>query len=153
MNRRQKSLLVNFTIVVFVTVVFILAMTNIKDWLNRSEARRAMEYIGQQVLSYRDKRGSLPPETYLTPMREQLVRLGDFTYRAQWIDFESGPDTILAYTKRDFRSLWVPSGYVVLRLDGRVEWMGKTEFEHVLHTQQSQREIEMLQNRLKRGPY
>ena len=31
--------------------------------------------------------------------------------------------------------------------------MGKTEFEHVLHMQQSQREIEMLQNRLRREPY
>ena len=47
MNKRQKALLVNFIIVVFVTAAFIVAMTNIKDWLNKSEARRAMEQIGR----------------------------------------------------------------------------------------------------------
>ncbi len=35
-------------------------------------------------------------------------------------------------------------GYMVLRLDECVEWMGKQEFEKLLAQQQSEFEIEML---------
>jgi len=118
---------------------------HLRDWLNKSEAMRAMEHIGQEVLGYREKYRSLPLESYLGPIKRQHVRLGELNYRAQWIDFESPPDTILAYTKKEFRSEFVKSGYVVLRLDGQVQWMEKKEFEQLLARQQSQREIEMLQ--------
>ena len=145
MNRRQKALLVNFITVTFVTVAFIVGIMHLRDWLNKSEAMRAMEHIGQEVLGYREKYRSLPSESYLGPIKRQHVRLGELNYRAQWIDFESPPDTILAYTKKEFRSEFVKSGYVVLRLDGQVQWMEKKEFEQLLARQQSQREIEMLQ--------
>jgi hypothetical protein len=51
----------------------------------------------------------------------------------------------LAYTEKKYRSLLVGKGYVVLRLDGRVEWMGKREFETLLAQHQSPMEIQMLQ--------
>ena len=95
MNKRQKALLINFITVIFVTVSFIVAMTIVKDWLNKSESLRAMEHLGREVLSYRQKRGSLPPETYLEPIKRQLVRLGKISYRAQLVDFESPPGTVL----------------------------------------------------------
>ena len=72
------------------------------------------------------------------------VRLGRVTYRALWISFEATGDEILAYRQVNYRSLFVGSGYVVLRLDGRVEWMKKQQFEELLAHQQTQREIEML---------
>jgi len=122
-------------------------MINFKDWVNRSEAMRAMEQLGQTVLKYRKDRGSVPPESYIDRIKENLegyIRLGNLRYRAQWLDFESSSDEILAYTEKKYHSL-IGKGFVVLRLDGRVEWMEKQEFRNLLAQQQSPTEIEMLQ--------
>ena len=148
MNKRQKAILVKFIIVIVITAVAVVAMINFKDWVNRSEAMRAMEHLGQVVLQYRKNHGSVPPESYVDGIKEDLeghVRLGNLRYRARWLDFESTPDEILAYTEKNYRSLLVGKGYVVLRLDGRVEWMGKREFETLLAQHQSPMEIQMLQ--------
>jgi len=147
-NKRQKAILVEFITVIVITAVAVVAMINFKDWVNRSEAMRAMEHLGQVVLQYRKNHGSVPPESYVDGIKEDLeghVRLGNLYYRALWIDFDSPPDTILAYTEKNYRSLLVGKGYVVLRLDGRVEWMGKREFETLLAQHQSPMEIQMLQ--------
>ena len=148
MNKRQKAILVKFITVIVITAVAVVAMVNFKDWVNRSEAVRAMEHLGQIVLQYRKNHGSVPPESYVDGIKEDLeghVRLGNLRYRARWLDFESTPDEILAYTEGNYHSLLVGKGYVVLRLDGRVEWMGKREFETLLAQHQSPMEIQMLQ--------
>jgi len=148
MNKRQKAILINFITVIVITVIAVVVMINFKDWVNRSEAMRAMEHLGREVLKYREKCGSVPPESYVERIRENLqghVRLGNLHYRARWIGFESTPDVILAYAERNYRSLLLGSGFIVLRLDGRVEWMEKQEFEKLLAQQQSPMEIQMLQ--------
>lgn len=150
MNKRQRRILIEFVAVVTVTAVAVVAIINLKDWVNRAEAIRAMEQLAQKILEYRKAHGSIPPESYIDGIRESLegyVRLGRLRYRGLWIDFESTGDEILAYTRRDYPSSLVSSGYVVLRLDGRVEWIGKDEFEPLLAQQQSQHEVEMLQRR------
>ena len=147
MNRRQKAILIEFAVVIAVTAIAIVALINFKDWVNRSEAMRAMEHLGRIVLQYRKERGSVPPESYVKGIRESLpghVRLGNLQYRALWINFECPPDEILAYTKRNYHSLLFGNGFIVLRLDGRVKWMDKQEFETLLAQQQSPVEIEML---------
>jgi hypothetical protein len=147
MNKRQKAILIEFTAVAVVTVIAVVAMVNLKDWLNRAEAMRALEQLGQIVLDYRSARHSVPPESYVDQLRTDLeghVRLGNLRYRGLWIDFESGPDEILAYTEKDYRSFVAGKGYIVLRLDGRVEWLDKAEFETLLAQQQSPMEIQML---------
>ena len=147
MIRRQKVLLRDVMTVIAFTAIAVVAMINLKDWVNRSEAMRAMEHLGRRVLQYRKNYGSVPPESYVDRIKEELeghVRLGKVNYRAQWLDFESTPDEILAYTERR-RSSWLfGKGYVVLRRDGRVEWMDKQEFETLLAQQQSPEEIQML---------
>ena len=148
MNRRQKSLVLNIVAVLVITVAFIVLMMNVKDLLNKKEAMRAMEIVGREVLNYREQYGSLPPESYLTGIKERFVRLGELNYRAQWIGFDSEPNTILAYTSKNYHSLAASAGYVVLRLDGRVEWIGKKRFEALLREQQTSREIEILRERL-----
>jgi len=133
--------------VIVITAIAVVAMINFRDWVNRSEARRAMEHLGKIVLKYREDYGSVPPETYVTEVKENLkggVRLGELQYRALWIDSDSTPDEILAYTEKNYPSLLVSGGYVVLRLDGRVEWMDKKEFKTLLAQQQSPEEIQML---------
>jgi len=148
MNRRQKAILTDFIIVMVITAVAVVAMINFKDWVNRSEAMRAMEYIGRIALQHRKDYGSVPSESWVNRQRENLpgnVRLGNLQYRARWIDFESTPDEILAYTYKNYRSLLLGEGFIVLRLDGRVEWIGKQEFETLLAQQQSPMEIQMLQ--------
>jgi len=147
MNRRQKAILRDTTTVIVITAVAVVAMINFKDWINRSEAMRAMEDLSQEVLKYKKKYGSVPPESYVDRIKGELeghIRLGKVNYRAQWIDFESTPDEILAYTEKKYRSSLLSDGYVVLRLDGRVEWMDKQEFETLLAQQQNPMEIEML---------
>ncbi|MHA2497430.1 MAG: hypothetical protein ACXAEI_18310 [Candidatus Hodarchaeales archaeon] len=147
MNKRQKAILAEFLAVMLITAVAVLAMINFKDWVNRSEAIRAMESLSKKILEYRQTHGSVPPKSWVDEQTERLpgyVRLGDLQYRGLWIDFESTPDEILAYAERNYKSLLVEKGYVVLRLDGRVEWLGKQEFETLLARQQSQSEIQML---------
>ena len=148
MNKHQRVILIKFATVIVVTAIAVVAMINVKDWINRSEAMRAMEHLGQRVLEYRKAYGSVPPESYVTNIKETLeghVRLGNLQYRAQWIDFESTPEEILAYAEQKYPSSLLNDGFVVLRLSGRVEWLGKQEFEKVLARQQSQKEIEILQ--------
>jgi len=147
MDKRQRTITVEVVTVIIVTAVAIAAMFNFKDWVNRSEAIRAMEQLSQVVTKYRQEHGSIPAESYVTSIKKDLkgsVRLGDLRYRAAWIELDAKPDTILAYTEKKYPSSLLGDGYVVLRLDGRVEWMGKEQFEKLLAQQQSKSEIDML---------
>jgi hypothetical protein len=152
MNRRQKAILSNSTTVIAVTAIAVVAMINLKNWVKRSESMRAMEDLGRIVSQYRGKYGSVPPESYVDGIRDELeghARLGKVIYRSRWIDFESTPDEILAYTERPYSSWLFGKKYIVLRLSGRAEWMDKQEFEALLAKQQSSQEVEMLHEKLK----
>ena len=147
MNKRQKDILIDCAIVIVVTVIAIVSMINFKDWVNRSEAIRAMQHLAQIVLRYRNEHGAVPPQSYVDSIRENLeghVRLGKLIYRAQWLDLESTPDEILAYSEKNYRS-FIGKGFVVLRLDGTVEWLDKKKFQTILNQQQTPLEIQMLQ--------
>jgi len=148
MLRRQKKLLRDVITVVVFTAIAVVAIINFKDWANRSETIRAMEQLSREVFRYRRDNGILPPESYVAGIKKDLeggVRLGNLRYRALWIDFEATSDEILAYAEKNYRSSLLSDGYVVLRLDGRVQWMGKQQFKELLAQQQSESEIEMLQ--------
>lgn len=152
MGPRQKAIIKNFATVIVATAIVVVAMINFKDWVNRSEAMRGMRHLGQIVASYRQEHGSIPPESYIDGVKKALegsVRLGSLRYRARWVTFEATPDEILAYAEKRYRSLILSRGYIVLRLDGRVEWIEKNEFETLLTQQQSQFEIETLKGRSK----
>lgn len=145
MTKRQKTIVKDFAIVIIATAIAVVAMINIKDWVNRSEAMRAMEHLSRIVLQYRKENGSIPPESYIDRIKENLegyVRLGDLKYRARWIDPDSSPDEVLAYTEKNYRSFILGKGFVVLRLDGRVEWMDKQKFKTLLAQQQKPLETE-----------
>ena len=148
MNRLQKTILSNFIAVIVITAVAVVAMINFKNLVNRSEARRAMEHLGQIVLQHRKDSGSVPSESYISSIKGDLegyVRLGDLQYRARWINFDSGADEILAYTQKSRRTLLFGNKILVLRLDGRVEWIDRQKFETLLAQQQSAMEIKMMQ--------
>lgn len=134
----------NFVAVIVITAIVVVAMINFRGCVNRSEAMRAMEDLGRRVLEYRKTSGSVPPESYVNRIKPELegyVRLGRLRYRALWIDSESTDDEILAYTEIKSHSLLFGDGFIVLRLDGRIEWMDKQEFEPLLARQQSPMEI------------
>jgi hypothetical protein len=114
MNKRQKALLVEAGTVLFITAVAVVAMINLKDYINRSEAMRAMDQLGQKVIQYRQMHGAVPPESYIDNIKETLegyVRLGKLHYRARWVSIDAGPDQILAYTKKRYRSSFLDDGY------------------------------------------
>jgi hypothetical protein len=154
MNRRQKVILRDFVVVIVITAVAVVAMIHFKDVVNRSEAMRAVEHLRQRIKQYRDEHGSVPPESWIDVQRENLpgsARLGDLKYRGLWIDPDSTSDEIILFAERDYYSLFVGRGYIVLRLgavladDGRVEWMDEREFKKLLSQQQSPEEIQMQQ--------
>ncbi len=153
MNRRQKAILRDFATVIVITAIAVVAMIIFKDFVNRSEAMRAMEDLGQRVLEYRQKHSSVPPKSWVDRQREKKpgnIRLGNLQYRARWITFESTPDEFLAYTEANY-NLLVGKGYIVLRLgavlmdDGRPEWIDRKEFKTLLAQQQRPEKIQMLQ--------
>ena len=147
MNRRQKEFVKNLVRVGLVTVVMVVGMVHFRDWVNRSEAMRAMQHLSQIVTAYRQESGQAPPMRYVENIRDKLQgseRLGRFVYRARWLKFGAGDDEILAYSIIKSRSPFSRSGAIVLRLDGRVELMAKDKFEKLLAEQQSQLEIEMM---------
>ena len=80
MNRKQKATLIKFTTVIVITIIAIFVMVNLKDWVNRSEAVRAMEQLSQLVLQYREKHGSSPPEYYINSIKEKLQGHGLWVY-------------------------------------------------------------------------
>jgi len=146
MNKKQKQILANFAVVIAVTIAAVIGMVEMKNGVNRSEATRAMEQLGRVVTDYRQKYGSIPPESYVDGVKKSLegqVRLGNLQYRARWIKFDSPPDTVLTYVTKDYHSLFFRPGAIVLRFDGRIEWMDKKEFEKLLDNQQSATEREM----------
>jgi len=146
MNKLQKRILVNFAVVTVVTATAVVGMVELKNLVNRSEAMRAMESLGRVVSDYKQKKGSIPPESHVDGIIKSLegqLRLGNLRYRAQWIAFDSPPDTILAYARKNYRSLFSRPGAIVLRLDGRIEWMDKANFDKLIAGQQTPMELEM----------
>ena len=149
MNRRQKAILINFVTVIVITAAAVVAMINFKDWVNRSEAMRAMEHLSKMVQQYRREHGSIPPQSYIDSIREGLAggaRLGILQYRGRWVDFDSPPDMILAYSEKNYGLSFLESGFVVLRFNGQVEWIERQKFLSLLAKQQSPAEIQMTPN-------
>ena len=152
LNRKQKKLLVNFVIVVAFTTAMVVGFANIKNFINRSEAIRAMGILGKEILQYRQKYDSLPSEIYVKQYEEAIgaVRLS-IQYRAQWIEYGADPNaTILGYSEKNYRG-FVKGGYIVLWLNGKVEWINKKQFEKILTAQQQQQELQWLQERLQKN--
>ena len=172
MNKRQKSILLEIITVIVVTAIAIIAMLNVRGYVNRREAKLAMTILGDRIRQYRAASGLAPPENWVDRQRENLpgeVRLGELNYRGRWIDIGSGPNEILAYAEHKSRSFFKEDGYFVLRLsevlpqdssaartvdksdEGQgpgellnIEWMETEDFKSTLAEQQSQKEIEFL---------
>ena len=147
MNKAQKSILTNFITVIAVTTFAVIAMVNLKAWVNRSEAMRAMTHLGEVVLEYKKTNGVIPPRSHIDRVKTSLqgyIRLGEVQYRARWIDFDSPADEILAYSEQNYRSLLITNGFIVLRLNGQVEWVDKKTFTEILRRQLKPEEIEQL---------
>lgn len=145
-HKQQKLLLIRLTIVVIVTVISVLAMAVVKDWINRDEALRAMNELSVAIKNYKKANGAVPPQSYVDKIREELQgdpRLGKLYYRARWINYQSKPDEILAYVEKNYRTVVLKPGAIVIRLDGRVEWMEQKEFRKLLASQQSLTEIKL----------
>ncbi|MBU1260678.1 MAG: hypothetical protein KJ757_03210 [Planctomycetes bacterium] len=152
MNRQQKKLVANVVTVITFTVALVVGFANIKNAINRSEAVRAMNILSDEIFKHKKEYGSLPSTIYVTQYIDRIgaVRLGNLQYRAQWIGFDSDLNTtILAYSQRNYRGL-VKAGYIVLWLNGKVEWLGKKQFEQILASQQKQRELQWLQEHLQK---
>jgi hypothetical protein len=140
MNRRQKAVLTESAIVLVATAGAVVGMMQLKDYVNRSEAMRAMSQLGTQILEYRRQYGSLPPQSFVDDVKgevEGAVRMGNVVYRALWIGPDAPGDTILAYSQKRLPSSFLKDGYVVLRLNGAVEWMPTPRFAALFPTQRA----------------
>ena len=147
MNSRQKALLVESLIVVATTAAAVVGMMHLKDYVNRSEAIRAMDQLGEIILAYRAKHGSLPPKAYVDDVKgdvEGAVRMGNVRYRALYIGRDAPDETILAYSHKRHPSSFLRDGYVVLTLDGTVRWMPTAQFIPLFETQRTPMEADVL---------
>jgi len=139
-NKRQKSLLVESVLVLAATAAAVVGMIHLKDYVNRSEAVRAMTQLGRRVLDYRKQHGSLPPESFVESVKGELqgaVRMGSVRYRALYIGPGAPDETILAYSLKTHPSSLLKDGYVVLRLNGTVEWIPTGRFAPLFDAQQA----------------
>jgi hypothetical protein len=139
-NRRQKALLTESILVLAATALAVIAMMHLRDYINRSEAMRAMGQLGQRVLEHRRQYGSLPPESFVKAIRGELegsVRMGNVKYRALYIGPDAPADTLLAYSERRYPSSFIGKGFVVLRLDGTVVWMPGDQFAALFAAQRT----------------
>ncbi|OHB61978.1 MAG: hypothetical protein A2167_06755 [Planctomycetes bacterium RBG_13_46_10] len=153
MNKQQKKLVVHTIMVAALTLTVVVGFANIKNVINRSESMRAMELLGKEILRHRKNYGSLPPEYYLKQFTDAIgaVRITNLHYRAAWIEFGAEPETtVLAHSQKNYRG-FTKSGYVVLWLNGKVEWIGKKQFEQTLERQQKQQELQWIQEHLQKG--
>ena len=135
MNKREKAVVIKIIFVTVTTFILVIVFANIKDIINRSEATHAVSAIGKRILQYRKDNGYLPPQNYVDTIRQNVagsVRMGKLNYRALYITRDSKPDEILAYTTQNYKSLFVSKGYIVLRLNGQIEWMDTKSFEEEL---------------------
>jgi hypothetical protein len=139
MNKRQKWTLIKFMAVLLITMAAVAAIAELKNINNRAEATRAMEHLGKIVSDYKQKNGYVPPESFVDNLKESLVgqaRLGDLHYRARWLDADSKPDTILAFTRSGSHSLFFKPEMIVLFYDGKVQRMDEKSFDELFTKQQ-----------------
>lgn len=145
MTPYKRSLLIQFIVVLLATVAAVVAMLHLKDYVNRSEAMRAMTQLGRRILTYRAERGSLPPQSFIDDVKDDVdgaVRIGNVRYRALWIGPDAPKDTILAYSEKRHPSSFLDDGFVVLRLDGTVEWMPCARFADLFTTRRTDAEVD-----------
>lgn len=132
MNKKQKNFLIKFVLVIAITVIMVIGVSNFKEYVNRSETLRAMTDLNQRIIEYRKLNGTLPSEDFINTIRSDLMgsaRVGNIEYRGKYIDYLSGPSSVLAYSKKEFSGFLIPDGYVVLRLNGQVQWLTADEFK------------------------
>lgn len=118
MNTRQKSLTKKIILVIVLTFIFISAMTCYKDIVNKNEAMKSCNIVSSKIAEYKSTVGSLPPIDFVNNLIHNLglVRIGNVEYRARWMEPDSPEDSILLFSKKDYRTLLVKPGYVVLTL-------------------------------------
>jgi len=83
MNQQQKRIVANFVAVIVLTIAAVIAMIHLKDWVNRSEATKAMNQLSQEICRYRKANGAVPPESYIDSIKKTLqghARFGGFQY-------------------------------------------------------------------------
>ncbi len=127
-------------LVLAATALAVVGMMHLRDYVNRSEAMRAMHQLSGRVLDYRQQYGSLPPESFINSIKDDLegsVRMGNVKYRALYVGLDAPALTILAYSERRYSSFFVDDGYVVLHLDGTVQWMPTAQFSNFFAAQRT----------------
>ena len=110
-----------------------------KEKVNFSETIRAMQHLNLIINQYQTENKKLPAESFVEEQKPNLQgapRMGDIVYRGKWIGPLDSRNTILAYVQKNYRGLLAKSGYVVLRLNGKVEWVDKESFKMQLELQE-----------------
>lgn len=134
-------------------IVAVFAMVVLKDVVNKKESMLAMQQLGIEISKYKKENGVIPSQSYVDAIVQRLpgnVRVGSIKYRALWINLDSTPDDILAYTEKKYPLSFLIDGFIVLKLSGQVEWMAPEAFKDLLRSQQSPLEIQTTPKELQR---
>ena len=139
MNRQQKKVIANFLVIVFITIIGVVAIANLKDYVNKSESTKAMNHLAKIIADYRQAKGIIPPQSFIDSVDETLcgsARIGEICYRARWIEFDAEPNEPLAYVEKNFRHSFLETGFIVLTLDGKVKWLDVVSFQKLIQKYQ-----------------
>ncbi len=131
MNKRQKQLLARFCIVMTLTIALIVGLSQYRNVVNKSEAIKSMDILSMEIAKYDLYHGELPSKGYISEViaRYGLFRIGSVECRSQWIEPGSGPETILLFSKKNYKSLFVKPGYIYITKEDMLE------SEHILKLQ------------------
>lgn len=148
LTKKQRQTLRDFLTVIAITSFAIFLLFNFKDMVNKTESMKVMQQLGNIITEYREDRGIVPPESYIEDVQKNVPgfeRLGNHLhYRGIWLDYQSNPNDIIAYSVKSYRNLLVEPGVIILRLDGSVEYVSAKEFEKIMQNQMSEYEREYM---------
>lgn len=116
MNKRQRLLLIKLCTVMGLTIALIVGLSQYRSVINKSEAIKSMNILSMEIAKYHLSHEELPPKDYIEEVISKygLSRIGSVECRSRWIEPGSGPETILLFSKKNYKTLFVKPGYVYL---------------------------------------
>lgn len=150
MNKKQRGLLVRLVVVVVITVGMVFAMVNVKEFVNKKEAMLAVGNLNVEIFKYKQANGKWPLQSYVDEKAKQIqgrARLGAVEYRGNLLGYVGSDDVVVVYVKRDYSGLFLDSGYIVAKVNGKVEWLSEEEFDILMSLQWTAEELKKMKEK------
>ena len=147
MNKKQRAMLIRLVLVIVITVGMVFAMVNVKEVVNKKESMLAARNLNFEILKYKQTNNKWPLQSYVDEKAKQIqgrTRLGKVEYRASMFDYVGSNDVVVFYIKREYSGPFIGSGYIVAKVNGKVEWLTEQDFDILMSLQWTVEELKKL---------